>query len=57
VINLGVRFIPYESPMFLLLQVLGLGVAIITGYLFYWLVEKPLNDWRYRQRKSVEPIL
>lgn len=57
VINLGVRFIPYESPMILLLQVLGLGVATLASYLFYLLVEKPLNDWRYRQRKSAKPIL
>ncbi|HEY9632649.1 MAG TPA: acyltransferase [Coleofasciculaceae cyanobacterium] len=53
VISLGGRFIPYQSPMILLLQGLGWGVAIFVSYLFYRLVEKPLNDWRHRQKKSI----
>jgi peptidoglycan/LPS O-acetylase OafA/YrhL len=53
IINLGGRFISYESPRILLLQMLGWGVAIFMSYLFYRLVEKPLNDWRHRKKKSV----
>ena len=53
VINLGLRFIPTESIIFLLLQILGWSVAIIGSYRFYQLVEKPLNDWRHRQKKSI----
>lgn len=52
VINLGLRFIPIESLLILPLQILGWGVAIIASYFFYRLVEKPLNDWRHRQKKS-----
>lgn len=54
VINLGERFISYESPMILLLQMLGWIVAIFVSYLFYRLVEKPLNDWRHRKKKFIK---
>jgi peptidoglycan/LPS O-acetylase OafA/YrhL len=53
VINLGGRFIQYESPMVLLLQMIGWSVAIFGSYLFYRLVEKPLNDWRHRQKQFI----
>jgi peptidoglycan/LPS O-acetylase OafA/YrhL len=50
IINLGSRFIHPESISFLLLQMLGWGAAIAASYWFYRTVEKPLNQWRYRQR-------
>lgn len=49
VINLGSRFIPLDSLMIMLLQVLGWVVAISASFIFYRLIEKPLNDWRHRQ--------
>lgn len=49
VINLGSRFIPVDSLMMLLLQVVGWTVAISVSIIFYKLVEKPLNNWRYQQ--------
>jgi peptidoglycan/LPS O-acetylase OafA/YrhL len=52
VINLGSRFIPVESPAFILLQIIGWAVAISASYLFYRWIEKPLNDWRQRQTNS-----
>lgn len=50
VINLGLRFISTDSPMVLCLQILGWSVAIVVSYIFYRLVEKPLNSWRHRQK-------
>jgi peptidoglycan/LPS O-acetylase OafA/YrhL len=55
VINLGSRFIPLDSPMMLLLQILGWAVAISVSFMFYRLIEKPLNDWRH-QRTITKPI-
>jgi peptidoglycan/LPS O-acetylase OafA/YrhL len=49
IINLGSRFIHPESLGFLLLQILGWGGAILVSYWFYRTIEKPVNDWRYRQ--------
>lgn len=49
VINLGSRLIPVESPGFLILQVLGWFVAIGISYLFYTLIENPLNIWRHQR--------
>ena len=49
IINLGTRFIPQDSLGYLFLQVLGWVVAFSVSYLFYRLVEKPLNDWRYKK--------
>jgi peptidoglycan/LPS O-acetylase OafA/YrhL len=48
IINLGSRFVPIDSLTMLLLQILGWVVAIGISYIFYRLVEKPLNDWRHR---------
>jgi len=48
VINLGSRLISVESPGFLILQVVGWLVAIGISYLFYTLVENPLNTWRHQ---------
>ncbi|ALF54336.1 hypothetical protein ACX27_18205 [Nostoc piscinale CENA21] len=50
VVNLGTRFIPVDSIMILVLQVLGWAVAITISIIFFKLVEKPLNNWRYQQR-------
>jgi peptidoglycan/LPS O-acetylase OafA/YrhL len=55
VINLGSRFIPLDSPMMLLLQILGWAVAISVSFMFYRLIEKPLNDWRH-QRTITKPV-
>jgi peptidoglycan/LPS O-acetylase OafA/YrhL len=46
VINLGSRFIPTHSLALLGLQILGWIVAISASYLFYRLVEQPLNQRR-----------
>lgn len=48
VINLGSRFISIESPIMLILQMLGWLVAIAVSFIFYQLVEKPLDDWRHQ---------
>jgi peptidoglycan/LPS O-acetylase OafA/YrhL len=56
VINLGSRFVPIESPMMLILQMLGWLVAISISFIFYQLVEKPLNDWRH-QITTNKPVL
>ena len=48
VINLGSRFVPIESPMMLMLQMVGWLVAISVSFVFFQLVEKPLNDWRHQ---------
>lgn len=48
VINLGSRLISVESPGFLILQVVGWVIAIGISYLFYTLVENPLNTWRHQ---------
>ena len=48
VINLGMRFIEFNSYKFLGLQILGWIVAITLSYNFYQFVEKPLNSWRSR---------
>ena len=50
VINLGSKFIRPESISFLLLQILGWGIAILISYCFYQAVEKPLNKWRSHNR-------
>ncbi len=52
VIYLGLKFISIDSRMMLCLQLFGWIVAILVSYIFYLLVEKPLNDWRYRQKNS-----
>ena len=49
IINLGTRFIPQNSLGYLFLQILGWILAISISYLFYRLVENPLNDWRYKK--------
>ncbi|MGD1874831.1 MAG: acyltransferase family protein [Mastigocoleus sp.] len=49
-INLGIRFIPINSSIIVLLQIFGWIVALIASYIFYRFVEKPLNDWRYRRK-------
>ncbi len=55
IINLGSKFIPLDNPMILLLQILGWAVAISVSFMFYLLVEKPLNDWRH-PRTVTKPI-
>jgi peptidoglycan/LPS O-acetylase OafA/YrhL len=39
--------------MILPLHILGWLVAITASYLFYRLVEQPLNDWRHQQKKTL----
>ncbi|MGL5080771.1 MAG: acyltransferase family protein [Microcoleaceae cyanobacterium] len=53
VINLGLRLITADSILFLPLQILGWIMALGVSYLFYRLIEQPLNDWRYQLRKPV----
>ena len=48
VINLGTRFINLDSLGYLFLQILGWILAIAISYIFYTVVEKPLNKWRYK---------
>ena len=48
IINFGTRFISTNSFGYLLLQILGWIVAITLSYIFYNLLEKPLNNWRYK---------
>ncbi|OKH56228.1 hypothetical protein NIES2101_00120 [Calothrix sp. HK-06] len=56
VLVLGLKFIPIDSPLFLALQILGWVVAITGAFIFYRLVEVPVNDWRY-QRKKIKSIV
>lgn len=51
VLVLGLKFIPIDSPLFLLVQIMGWAAAIAGAYIFYQLVEKPINDWRYQRKK------
>jgi peptidoglycan/LPS O-acetylase OafA/YrhL len=51
VMNLGIRFVPVDSPMLLILQIFALIVALGTSYIFYQLVEKPLNNWRHHRNQ------
>ncbi len=53
VISLGSRIIADDSLMILPLHILGWLVAITASYLFYRLVEQPLNDWRHQQKKTL----
>ncbi|MEH1899755.1 MAG: acyltransferase [Nostoc sp.] len=55
VINLGSRFIPLDSPIMLLLQIISWAIVISFSFMFYRLVEKPLNDWRH-QRTITKPV-
>ncbi|BAZ01856.1 putative acyltransferase [Tolypothrix tenuis PCC 7101] len=50
VISLGIRFITVQSSTFFLVQIFSWIVAISASYIFYRLVEKPLNEWRHRQQ-------
>jgi peptidoglycan/LPS O-acetylase OafA/YrhL len=56
VLALGVKFIPINSPLFLLLQIFGWAVAIAGAWIFYRLVEKPINNLKY-QRKKINPTV
>lgn len=56
VINLGSRFVQTNSLAMLLLQILSWVVAVGMSYIFYRLVEKPLNDWRHQTVIS-KPLL
>jgi peptidoglycan/LPS O-acetylase OafA/YrhL len=56
VINLGLRFIPINSPLMLPLQILGWIVAITVAYIFYRLIEKPLCDRRHQRNKNNSSI-
>jgi peptidoglycan/LPS O-acetylase OafA/YrhL len=51
VINLGIRFFPTNSWVFLPIEILAWSVAIAISYIFYRIVEKPLNQWRYTLNK------
>ena len=51
VLILGIKFIPIDSSSFLLVQIMGWAAAILGAYIFYQLVEKPINDWRYQRQK------
>lgn len=48
IINLGSRFIEFDSLEFLFLQILSWIIAIFVSYYFYKIIEKPLNEWRYK---------
>ncbi len=50
VLVLGLKFIPIDSPLFLALQILGWAVAITGGFIFYRLVEAPVNNWRHHKK-------
>lgn len=53
VVSLGLRCVEAESILFLAIQILGWWVAIIVSYIFYRLVEKPLEDWRHQQKTAL----
>lgn len=56
IINLGSRFISSESLAYLLLQLSGWIIAITVSFVFYHLVEKPLNNWRYKYLSNNKSI-
>ncbi len=53
IINFCMKKITTNSPLFLLLVIFSWVVAITMSYLFYRVVEKPINDWRHH-RKSLQ---
>lgn len=56
IVNLGSRFFSTDSLWILLVQLVGWSVALIASYLFFRIVEKPLNDWRY-SKKYIEKVV
>ncbi|MEM7554059.1 MAG: acyltransferase [Cyanobacteria bacterium P01_A01_bin.84] len=52
IITLGSKFISEKSFLFLLLQICGWIVCLLISYIFYKLIENPINQWRKRQIKK-----
>ncbi|MBC7879699.1 MAG: acyltransferase [Anaerolineae bacterium] len=52
VINLGNRYIELKSPYYLLLHLVGWLITISVCYVFYRVVEKPFQDWRYSLKQQ-----